>query len=80
MDMILSSRRIGSWESWEDHMLEGAEAMEQAPHQGKHIEENPEAAKDIMTFIKEIFYQRDQAAYSLLGFAQMRRFLSGILD
>lgn len=77
--MILFSRRIGSWVNSEDHMLGGAEAMEQAPHQGKPGEESPEAAKDIMTFIKEIFYQRDQAVYSLLGFAQMR-FLRGILD
>lgn len=79
MDIILSSRRIGSWERWEDHMLGGAEAMEQTPHQGKHVEENPKVAKDIMTFIKEIFYQRDKEAYFLLGFAQIR-FLSGILD
>lgn len=55
--MILSSRRIGSWVNWEDLMLGGTEAIEQAPHQSKHGEESPEAAKDIMTFIKEIFYQ-----------------------
>lgn len=63
--MILFSRRTGSWESWENHMLGKAEAMEKAPQQGQHGKEGPEAAKDLITSLKEIFYQRDQAAYFL---------------